>query len=63
MARGSSGGENKVSKMVELDEMEGGKEYRVYSVRWIILFLFVLYSTSNAFQVKQTNTITVDVDI
>ena len=44
---------------VEKAEMKDGSmevdkgEYRVYTMRWIILAMFVLYSASNAFQWTQ----------
>ena len=46
-------------KKVEKAEMKDGSmevdkgEYRVYTMRWIILAMFVLYSASNAFQWTQ----------
>ena len=33
-------------------------KYTTYSIRWLILFLFVMYSTSNAFQWTQLVIIT-----
>jgi len=37
---------------------EGSPRYQVYCIRWFILFLFVMYSTSNAFQWTQLVIIT-----
>ena len=33
-------------------------QYQAYNIRWLILFLFVMYSTSNAFQWTQLVIIT-----
>ena len=35
------------------EEDEKPAEYKVYGIRWVTLFLFVMYSTSNAFQWTQ----------
>ena len=34
------------------------RKYHAYNIRWLILFMFVMYSTSNAFQWTQLVIIT-----
>lgn len=49
--------ESKVSDLQETltqdEKMASKEEYKVYGIRWVTLFLFVMYSTSNAFQWTQ----------
>ena len=40
------------------EEQAPAARYQVYGIRWFILFLFVMYSTSNAFQWTQLVIIT-----
>lgn len=49
--------EHQKIKTEEKNKMEG-KTYEVKPIRWLILFLFVMYSTSNAFQWTQLVIIT-----